>query len=65
MIVEVQRVRTRWGVYRTEKLIGAKNLGFAAIQLCVPVGIVAIEQDDVPWPGKIGLAVSPYWAGVR
>jgi len=55
MIVEAQCVRTRWGVYRTEKLIGAKNLGFPAIQLCVPVGIIAVEQDDVPRSRKIGV----------
>ena len=59
MIVEAQCVRTRWGVYRAEKLIGAKNLGFPAIQLCVPVGIIAVEQDDVPGPGKMGRHCHP------
>ena len=54
MIVEAQCVRTRWGVHRAEKLIGAKNLGFPAVQRCVPIGIETVEQDDVPRPGEMG-----------
>ena len=59
MVVEAQCVRTRWGVNRTEKLIGTKNLGFPAIQLRVPIGIVAVEQDDVPRSGEMGCQCHP------
>jgi len=59
MIVEAQCVRTRWGVHRAEKLIGAKNLGFPAIQLCVPVGIVPVQQDNISRSGDIGCQCHP------
>jgi hypothetical protein len=54
MIVEAQCARTRWGLYRREKSIGAKHLGFPAIQLCVPVGIVAVQQDNISRSGEMG-----------
>jgi len=59
MIVEAQCVRTRWGVHRAEKLIGAQHRYFPAINRRVPIGIEAVEQDDVPRPGKMGCHCHP------
>ncbi len=54
MVVEAQCVRTRWGVYRTEKLIGSQHRHFTAINPGVPIRIVPVEQDNVSRLGKIG-----------
>ena len=61
MIVKAQSVLPCGRVYRAEKLIGPQHRDFPAIERGMPVGVVAVEEDDITRAGES----SPQRHGIR
>ena len=52
--IKEYNVLTGLSVHGPEELIGSQHRYFPAINPRVPIGIITVEQDDVPRTGKVG-----------